>query len=128
MVMHVYRCRVLIRRSVGRALSADSTAPRTPAVAVATGSCVYVYRNLRPYFKFTLPPVDIHATESSVWAELAAGTMDAGKAFDALAAARYVDTGAVVDVGEEQLLAVCGRWLGCFRSSSAAAAADLVAR
>ncbi|CAI7999114.1 Bardet-Biedl syndrome 1 protein homolog, partial [Geodia barretti] len=33
----------------------DTTDPRTPAVAVAAGSFVYVYKNLRPYFKFTLP-------------------------------------------------------------------------
>ncbi len=43
---------------------ADANTPRTPAVAVATGSFVYVYRNLRPYFKFTLPAVDIHVTET----------------------------------------------------------------
>ncbi len=66
----------------------DSNTPRTPAVAVATGSSVYVYRNLRPYFKFALPAVDIHASELSVWNDLGAGTMDPAKAFDALSAAR----------------------------------------
>ena len=33
----------------------DNTEPRTPAVAVASGSFIYMYKNLRPYFKFTLP-------------------------------------------------------------------------
>ena len=37
----------------------DTTDPRTPAVAVAAGSFVYVYKNLRPYFKFTLPQLQV---------------------------------------------------------------------
>ena len=37
----------------------DTTDPRTPAVAVAAGSFVYVYKNLRPYFKFTLPHLQV---------------------------------------------------------------------
>ncbi len=71
-------------------LCADTNTPRTPAVAVATGSNVYVYRNLRPYFKFALPPVTIHATETSVWADVSAGTIDATKAVELLSAARCV--------------------------------------
>lgn len=59
-------------------------------MAVATGSNVYVYRNLRPYFKFALPPVTIHATETSVWADVSAGTIDASKAVELLSAARCV--------------------------------------
>jgi hypothetical protein len=91
-LLHLFICRSTLaatRRRCSMSLRADANTPRTPAVAVATGSCVYVYRNLRPYFKFTLPAVDIHATETSVWADLTAGTIDANKAFDALAAARY---------------------------------------
>ncbi|XP_054846333.1 Bardet-Biedl syndrome 1 protein [Eublepharis macularius] len=41
--------------------------PRTPAVAVASGPFVYVYKNLRPYFKFTLPPMEINPLEKDVW-------------------------------------------------------------
>jgi len=26
-----------------------------------------VYKNLRPYFKFTLPPLDIHQMEQGAW-------------------------------------------------------------
>lgn len=37
----------------------DTTDPRTPAVAVAAGPFVYVYKNLRPYFKFTLPHLQV---------------------------------------------------------------------
>ena len=37
----------------------DNTEPRTPAVAVASGSFIYIYKNLRPYFKFTLPSLHV---------------------------------------------------------------------
>ena len=37
----------------------DTTDPHTPAVAVASGAFVYVYKNLRPYFKFTLPNLEV---------------------------------------------------------------------
>jgi hypothetical protein len=35
----------------------DQLTPRIPSIAVAAGSFVFVYRNLRPYMKFTLPQV-----------------------------------------------------------------------
>ena len=41
-----------------------------PAVAVASGSCIFIYRNLRPYFKFSLPALDIHPQELEVWEAL----------------------------------------------------------
>ncbi|XP_004618503.2 Bardet-Biedl syndrome 1 protein isoform X1 [Sorex araneus] len=41
--------------------------PRTPALAVASGPCVYVYKNLRPYFKFTLPPLPTNPLELDLW-------------------------------------------------------------
>ena len=37
----------------------DNTEPRTPAVAVASGSFIYIFKNLRPYFKFTLPSLQV---------------------------------------------------------------------
>lgn len=45
----------------------DTNDPRTPAVAVASGPYIYVYKNLRPYFKFTLPPLDVNAVEQDLW-------------------------------------------------------------
>ncbi len=45
----------------------DNTEPRTPAVAVASGSYIYMYKNLRPYFKFTLP--DLKVRMLYVWCE-----------------------------------------------------------
>ncbi|XP_029142060.1 Bardet-Biedl syndrome 1 protein [Protobothrops mucrosquamatus] len=41
--------------------------PCMPALAVASGPYIYVYKNLRPYFKFTLPPMEPNAMEKVVW-------------------------------------------------------------
>ncbi|BFZ06952.1 hypothetical protein BsWGS_09991 [Bradybaena similaris] len=45
----------------------DNLEPRTPAIAVASGPYIYVYKNLRPYFKFTLPTLDVHPLEQELW-------------------------------------------------------------
>ena len=37
------------------------------AIAVASGPYIYVYKNLRPYFKFTLPTLGIHQMELEAW-------------------------------------------------------------
>jgi Bardet-Biedl syndrome 1 protein len=49
---------------------ADNNTPRTPAIGIASGPFIYIYRNLRPYYKFTLPPVDIASTEAETWSML----------------------------------------------------------
>ncbi len=45
----------------------DQTEPRVPAVAVASGAHIYIYKNMRPYFKFTLPTLEIHPAEKELW-------------------------------------------------------------
>lgn len=53
----------------------DLNKPQTPAVAVASGPYIFIYRNLRPYYKFTLPQVDVDPLEQEVWAALRGGKM-----------------------------------------------------
>ena len=48
----------------------DTNEPRTPAVAVASGPYIYVYKNLRPYFKFTLPPLEVNSVEQDLWSQV----------------------------------------------------------
>ena len=48
----------------------DQNQPLIPAVAVASGSHIYIYKNMRPYFKFTLPTLDIHPAEKELWTSL----------------------------------------------------------
>ncbi|KAB0377008.1 hypothetical protein FD755_011452 [Muntiacus reevesi] len=45
----------------------ESHEPQTPAVAIASGPCVYMYRNLKPYFKFSLPPLPVNPLEQDLW-------------------------------------------------------------
>ncbi len=47
---------------------------RVPSLAVASGPFVFVYRNLRPYMKFSLPGLLITAEESGAWEALHGGT------------------------------------------------------
>ena len=53
--------------SAATSFYADDQTPRIPALAVAVGPRVFIYRNLRPYFKFTLPPETVSEVEKTVW-------------------------------------------------------------
>ena len=53
-------------------------AKRTAAVAVASGSAVFVYRNMHPYYKFSLPDFAVHPKELAVWNALSASPPQLG--------------------------------------------------
>ena len=46
---------------------ADTQHPKVPTLAVAVGANVFIYRNMRPYFKFTLPPEIVGDVEKAMW-------------------------------------------------------------
>lgn len=58
---------------------------KLPALAIAAGPHVYIYRNLRPYYKFTVPNLEIDAKELEVWEQLRAGKSSVADAFETLA-------------------------------------------
>uniref|UniRef100_A0A4W6G409 BBSome complex member BBS1 n=1 Tax=Lates calcarifer TaxID=8187 RepID=A0A4W6G409_LATCA len=83
MKLKVYRGTALMSESTLLDLPAGLVAffmdlhePRIPAVAVASGPCVYVYKNLRPYFKFTLPGLEVNSLEQDVWQQAREGQID----------------------------------------------------
>jgi hypothetical protein len=39
------------------------------AIAVASGSSIYVYKNLRPSFQFTFPALEVSGVEKDIWAK-----------------------------------------------------------
>lgn len=41
--------------------------PKVPSLAVAVGNCVYMYRLLRPYYKFVVPAAQQVTEEDSTW-------------------------------------------------------------
>ena len=80
--------------------------PRTPAIGVASGPFVFIYRNLRPYFKFTVPPVEIDPTEAEIWKGLRAESdlEKVAQACEMLTAAR--DNGTPLSARSLDLLAI----------------------
>ena len=38
-----------------------------PSLAVAAGQHVYIYRHMRPYLKYTLPPMEFNPLERDIW-------------------------------------------------------------
>lgn len=45
----------------------DNSAPRIASLAVAAGPYVFIYRQLRPYKKWTCPVVELTREEYDVW-------------------------------------------------------------
>ena len=84
----------------------DNTEPKIPAVAVASGPHIYIYKNMRPYFKFTLPTLDIHPAEKELWAAVSAseGGLDLASLLDGLQSLR-------AEVGDAKLTARTQRLL-----------------
>ena len=62
--------------------------PRTPAIAVASGPYVFIYRNLRPFFKFTVPSMEISETELTIWSKLKNNEIEVENALEKLIEAR----------------------------------------
>jgi len=45
----------------------DTKTPQQPSIAVAASSYIFIYRNMRPYYKFTIPSIEIHSDELNIW-------------------------------------------------------------
>uniref|UniRef100_A0A0N4ZHJ9 BBS1 domain-containing protein n=1 Tax=Parastrongyloides trichosuri TaxID=131310 RepID=A0A0N4ZHJ9_PARTI len=43
------------------------TNPPTPCIGLSTGNSVLIYRSLKPFYKFTLPPQEINPIEQALW-------------------------------------------------------------
>lgn len=65
----------------------DLNQPQIPSVAVAAGSHIFIYRNLRPYYKFTLPHLEIDPIETEVWSNCRSGTITPAECFKQLSEA-----------------------------------------
>ncbi|XP_045616559.1 BBSome complex member BBS1 isoform X1 [Procambarus clarkii] len=92
----------------------DTTEPRVPAVAVASGSYIYIYKNLRPYFKFTLPTLEVNSTEYDAWGQARDEQLDVSMLYEILDSLRQ-------EVGECGLTTRSQRFLMCPDHSSQAA-------
>lgn len=72
------------------AFYSDTSRPRIPALAVASGSFVYIYRNFRPHYKFTVPTIEIDVEELKVWEGLVKCSIEIPTALNQLTSMRYV--------------------------------------
>lgn len=54
----------------------DGNEPQTPAIAVASGAYLYIYKNMKPFYKFTLPLLQVSTLESSAWTEASSEKID----------------------------------------------------
>jgi len=67
-------------------------AGKAPALAIAAGGHVFIYRNLRPYYRFNIPTQPLDGVEVDAWSEYASRRADAGTTAALLSQAR--DNGA----------------------------------
>ena len=82
----------------------DTTHPPIPAIAVASSAHIYIYKNLRPYFKFTLPTLDILPAEKEVWNQAASEAVEPSQVYEMLSNLRH-------EVGDARLTARTQRLL-----------------
>lgn len=66
----------------------DMNEPRSPAIAVASGPFIYIYKNLRPYFKFSLPLGEVNPVENDIWNQAREGRIDVGILYEMLGSLR----------------------------------------
>lgn len=81
---------------------AEIATPRIPSISVAAGSYVFIYRQLRPYRKWTCPPMEISPAETEVWTDLKMDLVDIPGAIQRLIAAR--DSGVVLTARSADLI------------------------
>jgi len=82
----------------------DSKKPNTPSVAVAAGAYIFIYRNLRPYYKFSLPLLPVDAREMQLWTDLIDSKTSLEDARELLTTIR--DSGTVLTSRSQELLAL----------------------
>merc|ERR1719335_1057399 len=66
----------------------EVASPPIPTMAVASGHQVFIYRYMRPYLKFALPPVEIAAEEQEIWDEVKKDAISPQVAYEKLNIAR----------------------------------------
>ena len=76
---------------------------RRPNVAVSSGPFIFVYKNLRPFYKFTMPPVELPTVDVDTWNLLKDDKMPIEVAVKALEDAK--DQGANLSTRSLDLLA-----------------------
>lgn len=43
---------------------------KIPAIALASGSGLYIYKNMKPYYRFSLPDLEVSPLEMDLWIQV----------------------------------------------------------
>ncbi|XP_013780434.1 Bardet-Biedl syndrome 1 protein homolog, partial [Limulus polyphemus] len=86
------------------AFQMDTCDPKVSAIAVASGGHIYVYKNMRPFYKFTLPTLNIEPAELEVWNQAKEDKIDMSSMKEVLESIR-------TEVGESNLSSRSQRFL-----------------
>lgn len=62
----------------------DTISPLTPVIAVAAGAHIFIYKHLKPFFKFTLPNPHVELQEQEIWNDYRMDKIDYGKMRESL--------------------------------------------
>ena len=61
---------------------AEEATPRIATIAVAAGHHVFIYRQLRPYKKWSCPNIDVSEKEQDIWNRLRSEALDPDDGYD----------------------------------------------
>lgn len=67
----------------------DELEPRVPAIGVACGSDLLIYKNTKPFYKFSVPSTPIAPLEEDVWKRIDEGVVSHDKALNELKSINY---------------------------------------
>ncbi|VDM49847.1 unnamed protein product [Toxocara canis] len=62
--------------------------PTLPSIAISSGPSVLIYKNLKPFYKFNIPPMEVNETESEAWLHAEASQIDSSQLFAVLSKLR----------------------------------------
>ncbi|VDK55414.1 unnamed protein product [Anisakis simplex] len=62
--------------------------PTLPSIAISSGPSILIYKNLKPFYKFNIPAMEINDSEMEAWLHVEASQIDATQLFAVLAKLR----------------------------------------
>lgn len=82
----------------------DGVGTTVPALAVAAGQFLFIYKNLKPFYKFQLPFLSVNQTELEIWNQVKEEKIEVGSLTELLMSLR-------AQVGENELTSRTQRFL-----------------
>uniref|UniRef100_A0A915BCB5 Bardet-Biedl syndrome 1 N-terminal domain-containing protein n=1 Tax=Parascaris univalens TaxID=6257 RepID=A0A915BCB5_PARUN len=58
--------------------------PTLPSIAIASGPSILIYKNLKPFYKFNIPTLDVDESENEAWSHAEASQIDSTQLYAVL--------------------------------------------